>query len=240
MTPRQKQLLNAIIQEFIDTAEAVGSLNIPVKYKIKASPATIRNEMARLVQLGYLEKPHSSSGRVPTTTGIKYYLQELLEEIDEIEYSIQTEMKERMHQLRYNKKDLIMNALTALAELTGNAAIALIDSNVYYSGVSSLLDFPEFQDLKKLRSILSVLENYSLLFDMFSEYGKEKDIKVLVGEETGLSNFEKYAVVFTPITLHGESEGFLSIVGPNRMKYSVVIPTLRTVANNIENVVRGW
>ena len=59
MTPRQRKLLQAIINEFIESAEAVGSVNLVNKYRLDVSSATIRNEMAELMRQGYLMKPHS-------------------------------------------------------------------------------------------------------------------------------------------------------------------------------------
>ncbi|HEX9804042.1 MAG TPA: hypothetical protein VGA67_00005 [Candidatus Dojkabacteria bacterium] len=240
MTPRQKLLLKAIIGEFIDTANAVGSLNIPKKYKINASPATIRNEMAKLVRLGYLEKPHSSSGRLPTTEGLRYYLTEMLDEIEEMEYRKQAEIKERFHQKRFDKHELIVDAVESLSEITNNAAIALVDKNVFYAGLSHILAHKEFRDFDKLKVVLDVIDNYSALNTLFSKNVERKKIKVLIGEETGFDEFGKYAVVFTPIELYGRKKGYLSIIGPNRMKYRLVIPALRTVAESIEMVVHGW
>ncbi len=240
MTPRQKLLLRAIIEEFIDTAEAVGSLNLPKKYSIKASPATIRNEMAKLVKEGFLDKPHSSSGRIPTTSGLKFYLQELLEELDDLDYQYEAKLREILYQNRFDKKELISKGVHFLSELTNNVAIALIDNHIFYSGLPEILNIPEFQDLKNIKTLLSVIENYSMLYDLFESYRDEQNIKILIGEETGLSNFDKCAVIFTEIKLHGGDEGYLAIIGPNRMRYTTVIPALRIIANNIEDVIKGW
>ena len=74
MTDRQFKLLQAIIREFIESAEAVGSVNLVRKYRLNVSSATIRNEMAELMKQGYIEKPHTSAGRVPTTRGYKLFV----------------------------------------------------------------------------------------------------------------------------------------------------------------------
>lgn len=63
---RKKQVLKAIINHFVDTAEPVGSKTILVSYKFKVSPATIRNDMAQLEKAGYISQPHTSAGRIPT------------------------------------------------------------------------------------------------------------------------------------------------------------------------------
>ena len=80
LTARQIQILRAIIQEFIETAEPVGSDTIDRKYSIGVSPATIRNEMSQLDKQGYLKKAHSSAGRIPTSIAMKLYVNELMRE----------------------------------------------------------------------------------------------------------------------------------------------------------------
>src|SRR5579872_218163 len=93
MTDRQVTILLSIIQEFMDTAIPVGSLILSEKYKIKASPATIRNEMVELADMGYLEKTHFSAGRMPTSLGFRYYIDRLMEEED-VDYMDEIEMRQ--------------------------------------------------------------------------------------------------------------------------------------------------
>lgn len=78
LTARQRLLLKLIVEEFINTAQAVGSLSISDKYGLDVSPATIRNEMAHLADLGLVDKNHASSGRVPTASAIKWFRDEML------------------------------------------------------------------------------------------------------------------------------------------------------------------
>ena len=73
---RKKKLLQTIIEEYIETAEPVSSGNL-VK-QLECSSATIRNEMAELEKYGFLEKPHTSAGRVPSQKGYRYYVDELI------------------------------------------------------------------------------------------------------------------------------------------------------------------
>ena len=78
LTDRQKRVLKLIVETFVKTAEPVGSRSLS---KLLAySPATIRNEMADLEEEGYLEKTHSSSGRVPSEKGYHYYVETLMQE----------------------------------------------------------------------------------------------------------------------------------------------------------------
>lgn len=78
LTNRQLQILQVIVDDFVSSAQPVGSRQISKKDGINYSPATIRNEMADLEELGYLEKTHSSSGRVPSEKGYRFYVDHLL------------------------------------------------------------------------------------------------------------------------------------------------------------------
>ncbi|MEG0398286.1 MAG: heat-inducible transcriptional repressor HrcA, partial [Cetobacterium sp.] len=78
VTEREKLVLNAIIDFYLTHGETIGSRTLVKKYNINLSSATIRNVMADLEDMGYISKTHTSSGRIPTDTGYKYYLDELL------------------------------------------------------------------------------------------------------------------------------------------------------------------
>ena len=75
---RKKKILQAIIEEYIETAEPVSSGSLVDKENLGVSSATIRNDMAELEKIGFLEKPHTSAGRVPSQKGYRYYVDELL------------------------------------------------------------------------------------------------------------------------------------------------------------------
>lgn len=78
MDARKRQVLEALIDDYIATAEPVGSRTLAKKYRLGVSPATIRNEMADLEDLGFLEQPHTSAGRVPSDKGYRYYVDEIM------------------------------------------------------------------------------------------------------------------------------------------------------------------
>src|SRR3990167_5441274 len=80
LSERQKNLLKIIIDEYIESAEPVGSEAIVEKHSLGVSPATVRNEMVALTNSGYLKQPHTSAGRIPTSVGLKFYVDQLMEE----------------------------------------------------------------------------------------------------------------------------------------------------------------
>ena len=79
LTRRRIEIFKCIVDEFVRTAEPIGSKTLMEKYHLPYSSATIRNEMLALEEMGYLEKTHTSSGRIPSTQGYKFYCEHLLE-----------------------------------------------------------------------------------------------------------------------------------------------------------------
>lgn len=82
MDARKEKILQAIIDDYVASAEPVGSRTLARKYRLGVSPATIRNEMSDLEELGYLEQPHTSAGRIPSDKGYRYYVDSLMERKD--------------------------------------------------------------------------------------------------------------------------------------------------------------
>src|SRR4030065_1427914 len=93
LSERKRQLLKAIIDEYIATAEPVGSEAIVEKYSLGVSPATVRNEMVVLTREGYLSQPHTSAGRSPTPMGLRFYIKELMKE-QEVPVKDEVQIKE--------------------------------------------------------------------------------------------------------------------------------------------------
>ena len=81
ISERKKKILAAVVDEYIRTAEPVGSKHLAENAGLGCSSATIRNELAELVALGYLEQPHTSAGRVPTPMGYRMYVNELMQKL---------------------------------------------------------------------------------------------------------------------------------------------------------------
>ncbi len=79
MDERKKQILHALIRDYVDVGEPVGSRTIAKKYDLGVSPATIRNEMSDLEEMGFIKQPHASAGRVPSDKGYRYYVDNLME-----------------------------------------------------------------------------------------------------------------------------------------------------------------
>ncbi len=121
---RKKRILEAVIEEYNATAEPVGSTKIANDYKLGFSPATIRNEMANLEELGYLEQPHVSAGRVPSSLGYRFYVDSIMQEkkLTPTEKQLIDQMlKEDVTKF----ETLIKEASNIIARLTNYASIAI-------------------------------------------------------------------------------------------------------------------
>ncbi len=121
LSTRQKEVLKLIVEEFVSTAEPVGSRTL--SKKLSFSPATIRNEMADLEEDGFLEKTHSSSGRVPSEKGYHYYVDVLMKDMDTaLDLSVIQDMFEG---LPTDQDTAIQEAMKRLSELTNYTTLAL-------------------------------------------------------------------------------------------------------------------
>lgn len=230
LTDRQIKILKAIIEAFIAEAEPVGSEALVESAAFSFSPATVRNEMAILAQEGYIEKPHTSAGRVPTELGIRFYLTSLMER-QALPVLQEVGMKQRLFQYRHSFERLLREAALALAEATGYLAILTThNGHLFYAGSVNLLEHPEFYDINVTRAVLKLLDNYDQLRDLFSRTAEAKEEKILVGKEIGIPNLEKSGIVFS----HFGSEkrgGVVAVLGPYRMNYQTVIPQIRCLAD---------
>lgn len=124
MDERKKKVLAAIVQDYVNTAEPVGSRTIARKYNLGVSPATIRNEMADLEELGYIEQPHTSAGRVPSDLGYRYFVDFLMER-----YLLNNQEEEMIRQ-RFNQRmqemeNVIQRATELLSQITNYTAVVL-------------------------------------------------------------------------------------------------------------------
>lgn len=125
---RKRKILQAIVEEYIETSEPVSSGSLVKKEQLKCSSATIRNEMAELEKIGFLEQPHTSAGRVPSQKGYRYYVDELLRE-DNLSRK-EMEMIRQMLETKVNGlEELTKIATTTLSEITHYTTIA-VEPNV--------------------------------------------------------------------------------------------------------------
>lgn len=243
LTSRQTQILKTIIDEYIETAEPVGSEALDKKHDLGVSPATIRNEMVSLTRSGYLRQPHTSAGRIPTPVAMKFYIDQLMEEkkmslVDEVK------AKEEVWDSRDDIDELLDEATHALASRTKSLSVAALKDSgrprgrqdrYWHAGHSYIFQNPEFTDLMACQNLFSIFEEMDKLERLFFGYKSASPLEVLFGEELGMPELATSSIVATHFNVRGKP-GALAVIGPARLDYGYVIPVLRYFGNLVEEV----
>jgi heat-inducible transcriptional repressor len=123
LTPRRQAVLGLVIRSYIERGMPVGSKAFVQSYGLEISPATIRNEMAALEDLGFLTHPHTSAGRIPTESGYRYFVEHLLGET-ELPLPEQHMIRHQFHQSSMELDQWVRLAVAVLAHTTRKAAVA--------------------------------------------------------------------------------------------------------------------
>jgi transcriptional regulator of heat shock response len=218
LTPRRAKILAAIVREYSNSAQPVGSEEITQKYKFDLSSATIRNEMMALERMGYIIQPHTSAGRIPTDTGYRYFVNELMKRF-ELTLKEQQGLKEQLVLLQKQHQELGRNIAKLLASRTDQAAFALLPDETSAAGISNILQHP---NLSK-SDVVDVAE----FFDNIDEYGDkmltrffEEKPEALIGfEEHDLPQMANYSLIVSRVKLPAGKKGLIGIVGPKSMRY---------------------
>lgn len=127
LTERRASILGFIVGEYVESAVPVGSEAIVRRYHLPVSPATIRNEMARLEEDGYISHPHTSAGRVPSDKGYRYYVERLMRE-EEIDGVWQETIRHQFHQVGLVQDEWPRLAAAVLARAVRNLAVVTAPS----------------------------------------------------------------------------------------------------------------
>jgi heat-inducible transcriptional repressor len=247
LTSRQTQILKTIIDEYIATAEPVGSEAMDKKYNLGVSPATIRNEMVTLTKAGYLKQLHASAGRIPTPTAMKFYINQLMEEkqmslVDEVK------AKEEVWDSRSDIDELMDEATHALANRTKSLAVAALKDagtrsgkkdRFWQAGQSYIFQNPEFAEMVACQNLFSIFDEFDKLDRLFFGMTESASpLEVLFGEELGWPELALAGVIATHFNIKGKP-GAIGVIGPARSNYGTVIPILRYFGNLIEEVGNG-
>ncbi len=240
LSERQRALLKAVVEEYIETAEPVGSEVVDKKYNLGVSPATIRNEMVRLTDLGFLRQPHTSAGRTPTSLGMRFYIQELMKE-KQLPVSAEVSIKENLWQERFKEEKLLKGAVRALAKRCSMLSLAIdADGQVYYAGAANILDWPEFYDIDVTRFVLSLFDEFPTLKQIIGKAQGTEPIHVLFGEDMEFEYLKSTGFVFTRYEMGNDRTGVIGVIGPARMNFQVILPYVKYVSDLVQEAARSW
>jgi len=211
MEERSKNILFAIIKEHIRSGAPIGSSLLVEKYNLEISPATVRNIMSELEFDGFISQPHTSAGRIPTEKAYRFYLEGIKSK------RLSTQEAEVFDGILGKKDELsVKKAAKELSRLSGQAVFwAISRHNFYYTGISNLMQQPEFAHLNAISSISEVIDHTDDIIEKIYD-SIETGTKVFVGSENPFGS-----ICSTIITRYknGAVSGLFGILGPMRMNY---------------------
>jgi len=240
LSDRQNHILKAIVEEYIETASPVGSETLDKKYNLGISPATIRNEMVTLTELGYMKQPHTSAGRTPTSKALKLYVGKLMQ-TKELSVADEVTVKQKIWDYREELDKLLRESTKALAKQTKTMSIAATnDRDFYTSGLGNILEMPEFYDIDMTKHLLETLDEYDYWWDIFSHFQESPDnLTIMLGEDMGEKLSDRCGGIFINFK-SSDQQGVIGVVGPYRLDYQRIIPMVRYMGSLITEIVKSW
>ncbi len=193
LSKRQKLILKAIVEEYVKTNEPVGSKTISTWDEFNFSPATLRNDMAELEEQGYLEKTHTSSGRIPSVKGYHFYVEEIMKEKNQ-DYSFPM-VDEIFRRNDLSREQAIRESMNLVSQLTNYASLVL--------GNASLSE-----RIKKIQFI--GLQGHYALIILITDSGHVESKKIIVPDELSIHEVEKVVNVLDEI-LHNAFVGSINL-----------------------------
>lgn len=217
ISQRQAKILAALVKENCDTGLPVSSKELVDKYHFGLSPATIRSEMVELEKGGFIVQPHTSSGRVPTDKGFRYFVNVLMEKV---KLSVKEQARLRMEVLQLQTVNVEIGRRLAklMSKTTDQASFALFPEEVSTVGLSKILDNPTLPpaDAKEIVEFFDNIDEYAE--KMFKDYDEAKP-KAVIGKEISLSKNSDYSMIVSGLKLPSGKKGVIGLVGPKSMKY---------------------
>jgi len=334
---RSKRVLYAVIQNYIDYPDPVGSRTVARKYSFGLSPATIRNIMADLEEMGFLTHPHTSAGRVPTDMGYRFYVDLLMAKGNYTDKEILRGLFRRLEALRDNL-DMLLSETTKTMSLLSNylgvamspnpnittlkrielfshrankvAAIIFTDdgliknniisielnitqkdlnriagylnsefsgctfdeirrkvlqemsrekmlcdslisrainicweaffssnSDLFITGLSDVLELPDFSDLQKIKELSRAVEDKHTIIKILDKLLGSDGVQIIIGSENTMGEMKKLSLVVSTCKEYDRPVGVIGIIGPTRMDYPKAISIVDTTAKFISRML---
>lgn len=234
MTERQKLILLTVVNEYIKTAQPVGSCFIQRADGFKISSATVRNELAHLENEGYLFQPHTSSGRVPTDNGYRFFVDAIIKK-KEKEFKKAGNIIGKLVQLKEEEDALFAELAKTIASLSRNMVLSgPLDARMLFkAGINEILSQPELEDLSLRKHFGNIIDSFEENLEELSgltEYGSPT---VFIGKENPISDARDFSMIVSKCRLLSD-EGVIVILGPKRMNYKKNLQLLNSLINLLE------
>ncbi len=215
---RQKAILYAVIDEFIENAVPVASSRIVDKYRFPYSTATVRNDFLELDEHGYLYQPHTSAGRIPTDKGYRFYADAIFASGEQP--IRRQKMLTELTQVSEEEEFIRMAARTVATLSHGVACAGFLEGELFYkSGFAEVLDEPEFDNGKTRKNFAALVDDIDNLMAEMVDNEHSTFLRVFIGNENPLKQAREYGMVVSSFATPFHKNGIISIIGPKRMDY---------------------
>jgi len=236
MTTRQQKILEIIVREYVDNPQPVTS-KILAK-KLGLSSATLRNEMMDLENLGYLNQPHTSAGRVPTDKAYRFFINQLNK--GKVEVSVKrpksaVALREGGHT---NPETMFRDLVQTLAKMSGNLAFGAIEEmhSFFQTGLSNLFREPEFADREFFGETARIMEEFEKHFNELFANVSENETKVFIGKDNPMGKTKKISIIVSKCKMPNQKHGVIGLLGPTRMRYDYNI----SLINKLRELMEGY
>ncbi len=236
MTERQRLILAAIIEQHAEIAAPVGSIMLAKLFGV--SSATIRSEMVKLEEMGFIEQPHTSAGRIPTDAGYRFYVNSLNEaHVDQPQQlpDRSTRAIESRISTHGDRADrAIRSAVDSLVELTQNLGIATIGDELYLSGIGNLFSQPEFMQGEHAQQVARLLDN---LEPWLREARPNEPLNVYIGSENPIGKSSGATLIISKFRSPYSNNSYIGVLGPTRQSYAKVMRLVRQTGAMLEEIL---
>lgn len=244
ITPRQTQILVAIIEQYAEVASPVGSVTLAKLFGV--SSATIRAEMAKLEEFGFITQPHTSAGRIPTDKGYRFYVNRLSKQQESERFLLNADNSRdnftrstqaislRIQSQKARADQAIRSAVDSLVELTGNLGLATIGDQLYINGIYNLFSQPEFESGEAVQSVAQLLDN---LDPWLREVSPNEPLNVYIGSENPIGKSSGASLIISKFQSPFSENSYIGVLGPTRQSYGKVIRLVRHTGEFLEEIL---
>ena len=232
MTSRQAAVLAAIIEAHAEVGHPVGSVTLAKLFKVASS--TIRGEMNALEQLGYINQPHTSAGRVPTDKGYRWYVNRIQEGGQKTEPLDQYKVLGIRIKGAGEPGQALRSAIDSLVELTSNAGIGTLGPHLYTGGLSHLFSQPEFASRETTQAVAYLLDN---LENWLREVRPTKSISVFIGRENPVGKASGCSLIISRFSSPYSDNSYIGVLGSTRQNYRQAMALVEYAGNVLEDTL---
>lgn len=235
MTERQLAILSAIIEQYAEIAAPVGSITLAKLFGV--SSATIRSEMGRLEEAGYIMQPHTSAGRVPTDKGYRVYVNGITEaelaDTPKLARGVRA-LEARVQSHKTQADRAIRGAVDSLVELTHNLGLATIGDELYMNGIGNLFSQPEFLQGDHVQQVARLIDN---LEPWLREAAPNQPLNVYIGAENPVGKTSGASLIISRFRSPFSDQSYIGVLGPTRQDYAKTMRLVRHAGQQLEGLI---